>query len=203
MSDVVSHDGPRGAPPKKDLPEAFSELLQGLYYANIMFEEKEDAGREGIVTACHAVVRFIAVSHQNPELAAPLLAVREAILDLERGVANPIISSNLENNRRSRSALKKHASAMAAVFLEVLIEMGNPVEDSASRIARHVGEWRIMAGQAISANTIKNWRNGYRSLPANERKPFDLMRSDLLTCGDGSKEIERFLRNGPPGIPKT
>jgi hypothetical protein len=81
--------------------------------------------------------------------------------------------------------------------------MGTPVEDCASRIARHVGEWRITAGQAISANTIKNWRNGYRSLPANERKPFDLMRRDLLTCGRASKEIERLLRNGPRGIPKT
>lgn len=54
MSDVVSHDGPRGAPPKKELPEAFRELLEGLYYANDLFETKEDAGREGTVTACHA-----------------------------------------------------------------------------------------------------------------------------------------------------
>jgi hypothetical protein len=61
------------------LPAAFDELRDGLYCANVLFEENEDAGRQGIATACHAVVRFIAVTHQNQELAAPLLALREAI----------------------------------------------------------------------------------------------------------------------------
>ena len=199
----MSDDGPRGAPPKKDLPEAFDELREGLYYANLLFEEKEDAGRQGIITACHAVIRFIAVTHQNPELAAPLIALREAVRDLERGVANPIINPNAENSRRSRSALKKHASVIAAVCLEVLVELGDPVEESASRVARHVGGWRVLGGQPVTANTIKNWRNGFRSLPTIEREPFDLMRSDLLTCGNASKEIERLLHDGPPGTPKT
>jgi hypothetical protein len=199
----MSDDGPRGAPPKKALPEAFDELREGLYYANQLFQEKQDAGRQGIITACHAVVRFLAVTHQNPELAAPILALRETIRDLERGVANPIINPNAEISRRSRSALKKHASVIAAVCLEALVELGEPVEESASRVARHVGGWRVLGGQAITANTIKNWRNGFRSLPTNERKHFDLMRSDLLNFGNARKEIERLLRDGPPGTPKT
>ncbi len=203
MSDDVSHDGPRGAPPKKELSAAFHELLEGLYYANILFEEKEDAGREGIATACQAVARFIAVTHQPPLLAAPLLALRGAILDLEQGVSNPIIDLDEGNAVRARSSLKKHASAVAAVCLEALVELGDPVEESAARIARHVGNWRAIGKQPISANTIKNWRNSFRALSTDERMPFDLMRTDLLKLKDARPEIERLLRDGPSGTPKT
>jgi hypothetical protein len=203
MSDAVSHDGPRGAPPKKDLSDAFHELLEGLYYANMLFEEKEDAGREGIVIACRAVTRFVAVTHQNPLLAAPLLALKEAILDLEKGVANPIISPDAADSRRSRSSIKKHAIAVAAVCLEVLVELGDPVDQTASKIARHAGNWRGMGTQPISADTIKNWRNSFRASSAGDRVSFDLMRTDLLKLRDARPEIERLLRDGPPGIPKT
>lgn len=203
MSNAASHDGPRDAPPKKSLPDAFDELLKGLWYANHLFEEEEDAGRKGIVTACHAVARFIAVTHQNPELAAPLLALRGAILDLERGVANPIINPNVKNRNRPRSALKKHASTVAAVCLEVLVALGDPVEEAASKIARYVREWRVMGDQPITADTIKNWRNTFRATPTHERRPFELMRTDLLTREDARQEIERLLRDGPPGTPKT
>jgi hypothetical protein len=197
------HDGPRGAPPKKDLPDAIHELLEGLWHANHLFEEEEDAGRKGIVMACHAVIRFVAVTHQNPLLAAPLLALREAIFDLEKGVANPIINSDAADGRRSRSSLKKHANAVAAVCLEVLVELGDPVEETASRVARYVGKWRVMRNQPINADTIKNWRNAFRALPTDERMPFELMRTDLLTREDARQEIERLLRDGPPGTPKT
>jgi hypothetical protein len=202
MSDAVSHEGPRGAPPKKDLPEAFRELLDGLYYANHLFETKEDAGREGIATACQAVARFIAVTHQPPPLAAPLLAIRAAIHDLEQGVANPIISPDATNALRSRSALKKHASTVAAACLEALVDLGDPVSEAAARVARFAASWSIWGDQQITANTIKNWRNQFRAMPTDERAAYDRMRNDLLEHG-GRQEVERLLRDGPPGMPKT
>jgi hypothetical protein len=203
MSDAVSRGGPPGAPPKKDLPEAFRELLENLNYASHLFETEEDAGRKGIVTACHAVARFIAVTHQPPLLAAPLLAVRAAIFDVEQGVSNPIIDLDDGSGRRSRSALKKHAIAVAAVCLEVLVERGNPVDEAASRIARKADRWRIMRGQEVSQNTVKNWRNVLRGAPATERAAFDQMRNYLLTCDNAGAEIDKLLRDGPPGVPKT
>jgi len=203
MADIVDHKGPRGAPPKKSLPDAYRELLEGLYYANELFETKEDAGREGIAMACHAVARFIAVTHQPPLLAAPLLSLRGAILDLERGVSNPIINPDAATGRRSRSALKKHASTVAAVCLEVLVELGDPLDEAASRVARQVSNWRVMGDQEVTATTLKNWRNQARGAPVDERAAFDLMRKDLLACSDTRGEIDRLLRNGPPGMPKT
>jgi hypothetical protein len=184
------------------LPEAFRELLEGLYYANHLFETKEDAGRNGIDTALRAVVHFLWVTGQPPTLAAPLMALRAAIRDLEQGVANPIISPDATAGRRSRSALKKHASTVAAVCLEVLVDLGDPVDEAASRVARLAANWSILRGQQITANTIKNWRNQIRAMQAVERGAFDLMRKDLLEHG-GRQEVERLLSDGPPGMPKT
>lgn len=203
MVEIANHGGPRGAPPRKELPEAFREFLEALFYANKVFEEKDDAGREGITIACHAVARLIAVTHQNPILAAPLLALRGALLDLEKGTANPIIAPESGNGRRSRSTLKKHAIVVAAACLEALVELGDPLDEAASRVARYLSEWRGMGDQPVTATTVKNWRNQQRGLPADERKTFDLMRKDLLTCGDARGEIEGLLHKGPPGIPKT
>lgn len=203
MVEIKNHGGPRGAPPKMDLPEAYRELLVALYHANSVFEEKEDCGREGIVLACHAVARFIAVNHENPLLVAPLLAIRAAVLDLQKGIANPIVDPSVSEGRRSRSAFKKHAITVASACLEALAELGDPVDEAASRVARHAAEWRGMGDQPVTATTVKNWRNQQRALPPGERKSFDLMRKDLQTCGDTRGEIEVLLRNGPPGFPKT
>jgi len=210
MSDAVSHDGPPGAPPKKDLPEAFRELLENLNFANHLYETDEDVGRKGIVTACHAVARFIAVTHQPPLLVAPLLAIRAAILDLEQGVRNPIIDLDGGKGRRSRSAPKKQAFMLAAVCLEVLVELGDPVDEAPTQGAPKANRLRNNPGQKvrqnnleISQNTVKNWRNVLRGAPANERAAFDQMRSYLLTCDNARAEIDKFLRDGPPGLPKT
>ncbi|MCC8956144.1 hypothetical protein H8B02_22745 [Bradyrhizobium sp. Pear77] len=169
-----------------------------------MFENKEDAGRAGIATACQAVARFLWVTGQSPLLAAPLLALRAAILDLEQGVANPIIRPDAADGRRSRSALKKHASTVAAVCLEALVDLGDPVNETASRIARLAASWSTWGDQQINADTIKNWRNTIRAMRADEhqRVAFDLMRKDLLEHG-GRQEVERLLSDGPPGMPKT
>lgn len=91
---------------------------------------------------------------------------------------------------------------MAAVCLEVLVDLGDPVDESASRIARLAASWSTWGDQQINANTIKNWRNQARAMRADERVAFDLVRKDLLEHG-GRQEVERLLRDGPSGMPKT
>src|SRR6266478_3493325 len=153
MPDISSQDGPRGAPPKKDLPAAFREFLDGLLYANHVFEEKDDAGREGIVHACHAVARFIAVTHQTPVLAAPLLALRGALLDLEKVIANPILDTKKPMGKQSRSFIQKQVSVVAAACLDTLVEIGDPLPQAASRVAKHVLKWRGIGDHDITAKT--------------------------------------------------
>jgi hypothetical protein len=203
MVEIANQGSPRGAPPKKDLPDAYRELLEALFYANHVFEEKEDCGREGIIIACHAVARFIAVNHENPLLVAPLLTMRAALLDLQKGVTNPIIDPSSGDSRRPRSSLKKHAITVAGACLEALVELGDPLEEAASRVARYAGEWRGMGSEPVTAGTVKSWRNQLRALSPEDRKTFEFMRKDLLTCGDTRREVEALLHSGPPGIPKT
>jgi hypothetical protein len=49
-----------------------------------------------------AVARFIAVRHENPELAAPFLALHAALEDVERGVQPELFSHDPTLRKRSR-----------------------------------------------------------------------------------------------------
>ena len=202
MVEIAEGSGPRGAPPKKHVLAANRELLAGLYYATQIFQEKGDAGREGIIIACHAVARFIAVRHENPELAAPFLALRAAMLDLQKGRGNPILMTEASDTPRPRSQLKKHMIVTAAACLEALVELNDPLEIAASRVARQAGKWPGI-GTKITANTIKNWRDSQRSSAVDERKSFELISKDLLTRLNPREAVEKLLQDGPPGIPKS
>lgn len=190
---------PRGAPPQLPLPDAFQELCQNLYYATQVYSEEGDAGRKGIEIALRSVVRFLAVNHVSPELAAPLLAMRGALLDLDKGVSNPIITG--EMTQRSRSTLHLHAKMVTAACLEVLVELGGPLDETAAYVARSVGKW--LPQQTITATTVRNWRDEQRALPVNERRPFDLLVKDLMQAANSRLEIERILTDPSAiGLPK-
>jgi len=197
----VSDQAPRGAPPYQELGDAYHELLQALWYAHQVFASKGDAGREGVRIACQAVVRFIAVRHENPELAAPLLAVRQALQDWENGIETELLAKNPQEMERSRSGQKRHLKAMASACLEVLGDhMG--LAAAARHVAKHVGAWSGIGAQAVTCTTVQNWRTEERAVPASANSPFWLMVADWRSRENPRAEVERLLRDGPPGIPK-
>jgi hypothetical protein len=202
MAKGENQGGPGNAPPHKNLPDAFGEFLEGLLYANHVFERKDDAGREGIIIACHAVARFIFVTQHSPFLVAPLLALRAALLDLEKGISNPILDPRATIGKQSRSSIKKQIRLLAAACLEALVAEGDALKAAASRVARHVIKWRGVGDHDVTAKTIMNWREHYNSLPQQERKPFDKLKK-ALEGPDRRARVEQLLRDGPPGIPKT
>jgi hypothetical protein len=203
MAEVENEGGPRGAPPQLELPDAYRQLLENLYYANEVFKNKGNSGREGILIACRAVTQFIMVRHENPELAAPLMALGSALIDVEHGIKSAILYPEASDGVRSRSSVKKHLVAVASVCLEVLVEKGDKLDAAAAIVARRVANWPGLGDQKVSGITIRNWRDQQRALPVNERKSFNRMKSDLLSCPDSRKAVEALLRNGPPGIPKS
>jgi hypothetical protein len=186
-----------------DLPDAYRQLLENLYYANEVFKNEGDSGREGIRIACRAVVQFIMVRHENPELAAPLMALGSALIDVEKGIKSPILYPEASDGSRSRSSLKKHLITVASVCLEVLVERGDRLDEAATIVARRVANWPSLGDQNVTASTIRNWRDQQRALPVEERKSFDRMKRDLLSRPEARRELEALLRNGPPGIPKS
>ena len=198
----VVDEGPRGAPPYQDLEAAYAELLTALWYALHLFKTKNDAGREGVRTACHAVARFIAVRHENPELSAPFLAMHEALIDLDKGVEAELLSRT-GAKERSRSSQRAHLHRLASVYLEVLVETNEPLEIAAQYVARHVNKWSGIGPQEITGNTIQNWRERERRDFGPERAKFDDLRGELLRLENPKGEVERLLRAGPPGIAES
>jgi hypothetical protein len=186
-----------------ELPDAYHQLLENLYYANEVFRDKGDSGREGIRIACRALAQFIWVRQENPELAAPLMALGSALIDVEKGIKNPILYPEASNGSRSRASMKKHLITVASVCLEVLFESGDTLDEAATMVARRVANWRGLGDQTITAGTMRNWRDQQHALPADERKSFDRMKGHLLSRPEPRKEVEALLRKGPPGIPKS
>jgi hypothetical protein len=156
MSRIDDPKRPAGAPTWQSWKSANTELLERLYIAFTQFKNKGDGGREGVRLACEAVALFIAVRHENPELAAPLLAMRQALIDFDHGVQTELLTTRpLE---RSRSRQKAHLKRMASACLEVLLGLGEKLPVAKSRVARAVSKWPNIGEQHITATTIKNWR---------------------------------------------
>ena len=194
--------GPAGAPTWKSLRSANRELLESLYYAFTEFKNKGDGGREGVRLACQAAARFIAVRHENPELAVPFLAIYQALLDFDRGVQTELLST--EPLQRSRSGQKAHLKRMASACLEVLVKKGEGLEVAAGRVARAVANWPNIGEQEITSTTIENWREAERCRrPGAARRHFDQLCKHILSLNNPKAEIERLLRDGPPDAPKS
>jgi hypothetical protein len=198
----MGEQGPRGAPPKQDLEPAYSKLMEKLYLAFEQYSDEGDAGRKGVSAACLAVVQFIAVRHENPELAVPFLAVRQLLMDFDNHV-DPELLSRTGAKERSRSGVRAHLRRWASVCLEVLVEKGEPLEIAAGYVARHVDAWPGVESQNVTGNTIQNWREREHGRLGPERAVFDALRADLLGLDNPKGEVDRILREGAPGIPAS
>ena len=137
--------------------------------------------------ACQAVARFIAVRWENPELAIPLLATYGAFADPKRGVKAELFSTD-EPIPRSRSSLRDHVRMWAAVCLEVLMELGEPLAVARELVARHVSSWAGMEGSAVTGVTVENWRNTWRAKGTTERQQFEQIRNHFLRTPDLSEK---------------
>jgi hypothetical protein len=197
---------PAGAPPFKSHRRAYRELMEKLWYAADLFRNEGDGGLDGARTACLAVKDFIAVRHENPELAAPFLAIAQAFEDLEQGVAPDLFSTSVTPRQRSRSSEHRRLQILAASLLDVLIYL-DKIADSprgrdrlASMVAGHVRDWPGM--ERAKAITIINWRDQIQKRPASEQQQFEAIKHHILSHPDPQSEVANLLKD-PPGASKT
>lgn len=196
-------DPPAGAPPFKDHAAAYRELLESLWYACETFKNEGDGGLEGAKLACRAVARFIAVRHENPELAAPFLAIMQSFVDLEQGLEPPLFSTKPRPRERERSSQRKHVQMLAAVAMEVLMELGQGLEEAAQQVASAAQKWPGLQAQTVTSTTIRNWRDQVRSPDDGRNAQFQQLRDHILAQHSPIADVTQLLRDGPPGIPRS
>ena len=195
MSDVP----PGGAPPRMEMAAALREFFEGLYYGADLFKNKGDGGLEGAKVACHAAARFIAVTVQNPDLAAPFLAIRQGLVDVEKGITPDLFATYPKAKPQSRSLQRKFAQLTASAIMKALMKRGAARGDAAARVARHAAQWSSLRAQTVTATTIRNWRDKHRSDDPNSQ--FQLMVQGLLHSENPEADINGLLEEGPRGLP--
>lgn len=190
---------PPGAPPFKPYRAAYKELMEGLWYAYELFRSSEDGGVEGIKAASQAAARFIAVRHENPELAAPFLYLFQALDDLEKGI-DPELFSRRGAQERSRSRFRKHLQLLTAAAVHTLMALGDSRMSAAQHVARRVNGWPAFAKQKVSGTTVLNWRDQCLRLDDPRHKQFQQLTDWMASQPDPRREVEKLLTD-PPGIP--
>jgi hypothetical protein len=197
---------PAGAPPFKSHRRAYRELMEKLWYAADLYRNEGDGGLDGARTACLAVKDFIAVRHENPELAAPFLAIAQALQDLEQGVAPDLFSTSVTPRQRSRSSEHRRLQVLAASLLDILMHLDKLTDSPAGHdhhagtVAKHVRKWPGMSG--VEAVTIINWRNLIQRRPPVEQQQFEAIKLHILNQSNPQSEVAKLLKN-PPGAAKT
>jgi hypothetical protein len=192
---------PGGAPAFQSHRSAYRELMTGLWYAQELFKSEGDGGLEGAKAACRAVARFVAVRGENPELAGPFLALFGAFQDLEKGIEPELFSRGAPPKERSRSSQRKHVQLFAAAIMEILVRLGETLEDAARLVAAAVDKWPELARQTVTEATITAWRDRCRSVGDPRHQQFLQIRDHILGLPNPRAEVDRALGQGPPGSP--
>ncbi len=194
--------GPGGAPEYEHLLPAKRKLLENLWLAQKAFNDEPDGGVEGCKLACKAIVRFIGVRHENPELAIPFMQICSAFEDIQRGVDPDLFSRSKEPRPRSRSSQRKHAQLIAASCMEVLMRKGESKDFAARKVARSVVDWPFMKSEKLTEITIINWRDQIRNQSDRRNSQFNLICDHILKQSAPVGFVEQILKDGPIGSPR-
>lgn len=194
-------ESPPAAPPYAPIDVAYRELMQGLWVAYKLFKEKGDGGISGCHTACHAVIRFLAVRHENPELAAAFIRMHDGFGSLLGGVIPELFRLERETSERSRSDLRKYQQLWAAVCMEFYMRQGESQVDAAKRVARAVGKWAYFKGDRVTETTIQSWRDQVKRPTDRRRANFLKIIEHVERRKDSKSYILNVLRKGPSAEP--
>ena len=177
--------------------EVEREFAETLRQAAWIFEKTKGGRFQGSIIACRAAAQFISRRDGGAELAAPFLHIAEAFKCLEKGGKPRLFSKkNVPEKERERSPERKHLQMLAAMALEVCVELGDEMNIAAERIARKVNHWPSMSAQDLTGNTIVAWRKQQRR---SSNEEFAGLVAITLAEHDPRRTIEDLLTNGPPG----
>jgi hypothetical protein len=174
------------------------EFLESLRAAAWVFETEPRTGRfNGSIYACQAVEQFIKSRDAGAELAGPFRRIAEAFEELKQGRQPALFDKTTARARaRPQSPEHKRMQNLAAVFLDVLVKLGDRRDVAAAVVARHAKKWPGMKGVEISAATVVGWRKHFSR---TKDKLFKTRVEKTLEEPDPRRVVQKWLRTGPPG----
>lgn len=142
-------------------------------------ERKADGGRAGAGLALSAVVDFISSFTENKEtepadpalrsqrwrLADPLVALVEALIDLDKGQVAKIVAPAPRTTRPPARTSHEMVKVYSAFSVEQLMKVGASRSQACSQVARTLSDagFRLPGRQgAPTARTVQNWRERLR-----------------------------------------
>jgi hypothetical protein len=173
-------------------------LCGGLREAKLLFENGGNAGREGAIHALETVTKFLMLSKtvQREGLIAPLGVLLSALMSLDDGATQPILSRQARPGRSRASAMRDCDIGVIAFTVFRLKELGKRESDANKLVARRLTRIGMKpsrgSSQAITERTVKGWCEVVSAdfgRSGEAAQTFDLMRNspqagstaDLLT----------------------
>ena len=92
---------------------------------------------------------------------------------------------------------------LAAVAMEVLMELGTGWKDAAWQVATAIQKWPGFYAQTITWTTVRNWRDQVRTQTDQRNPQFQQLRDHILGQADPGAEVRKLLRHSPPGVPTS
>jgi hypothetical protein len=116
----------------------------------------DDGGRDGVVLALRALVRFAMAT--RPDLndqIEPLISLDSSLRNLEAGKANRLLQRTKRNGRPPASLELQCLQQQSAAAVEILMEGGLKEKDAEICVQTKLAKF----GAAYSSETVGNWRS--------------------------------------------
>jgi hypothetical protein len=173
-----------------DLPrlnEALAYLFQELAKAIELHRADTNAGREGAIHSVETVTKFLSLFSPviSSSLHAPLVALFDALMNLDDGVVAPILRPVPHGGRSRASAVSGSIKGVAAFTVDRLCATGLPAASARKLVAQTLRAAGLVAERgrypAITERTIRGWRENVAAdvgRKGEAAQTFDLMQQD-------------------------
>jgi hypothetical protein len=190
-------------PSTKDLAviqETFNALYKGLDEAKQLFESGRNNGRDGVIHAVESVLKFLEKSGpiRSHGLHAPLVALFDALMNLDDGVVRPILKKAQRSGRGRASAMRESIKGAAACTVHALRETGLQMRAAQASVARCLQKEGVTAergsARRITARTVRGWCGDVAadvSGRGEAAQTFDLLQQECPLRNDADPELIR------------
>ena len=136
--------------------------IHPVYDAKQLFETGSNEGREGVIHALESVLKFLEKSPVGRRgLLAPLVALFDALMNLDDGEVRPILKKARVKGRGRASAMRESVKGVVAFTVHALHATGLPLPSARKLVARVLQKEGVTAERGrdpqVTARTVRGW----------------------------------------------